>query len=300
MGIARPSFADMNGIAARALVSVLLPSQSRGSYRGGGHAPSPNRGGAGAGSAAGPVGSPELQLPALRRTGGTAGRGVGSEGTAAGSEVAGPRFSSASAASCSPPNTSPLADLVSHLCCHPAYRMLTLRAIPQMPPSSIDFTTFTWPAILKRLRQMFVTGSVLEEGMDWSVMPHSPASGSAALGAGPRANRAVANWLVLRGQGAGEVDVADFADPALTAAWAVDPLSVSYNSSKFGRCLMSASLLSNDRRCVGPIQRMLEHAYGMLESRAFVHQYETYGMGVSDFQACFARVEDIAQRYIQL
>ncbi|GIL51556.1 hypothetical protein Vafri_7527 [Volvox africanus] len=302
MGINRPSFTDMNGIAARALASVLLPSQSRGPNPGGSHAPNPTSGAPGTGAATGPGASPGLQLPALRRTPGSGGRGVGSEGAAAaagGSGLGAPR-SSASPASCPPPSTSPLAELVSHLCCHPAYRMLTLRAIPQLPPSSIDFTTFTWAAILKRLRQMLVTGSVLEEGMDWSVTPHSPGSGPAAQVPGPRVNRAVANWLVLRGQGAGGVDVADFADPALTAAWAVDPLSVSYNGNKFGRCLMSASLLSNDRRCVGPIQRMLEHAYGMLESRAFVHQYETYGMSVSDFQACFARIEDISQRYVRL
>ncbi|EFJ48639.1 delta tubulin [Volvox carteri f. nagariensis] len=235
MGIPRPSFADMNGIAARAMASVLLPSRLRG-----------------------------------------------------------PTNSS---------TTSPLADLVTQLCPHPAYRMLTLRAIPQLPPASIDFTTFTWPAILKRLRQMLVTGSVLEEGMDWSINPHSPAGArgtGATCGSSPRVNRAVANWLVLRGQGAGDVDVGEFADPALTSAWTVDPLSVSYNPAKFGRCLMSASLLSNDRRCVGPIERMQECAYGMLASRAFVHQYEAYGMSISDFTACFARIEDIAQRYVRL
>lgn len=50
-------------------------------------------------------------------------------------------------------------DIVEKLCCHPAYRLLTLRALPQMPPASIDFTTFTWPAILRRLRQMQITGA---------------------------------------------------------------------------------------------------------------------------------------------
>lgn len=28
-----------------------------------------------------------------------------------------------------------------------------------MPPASLDFTTFTWPAILRRLRQMQITGA---------------------------------------------------------------------------------------------------------------------------------------------
>lgn len=51
-------------------------------------------------------------------------------------------------------------DTVEKLCCHPAYRLLSLRSLPQMPPGSIDFTTFTWPAILRRLRQMQITGEL--------------------------------------------------------------------------------------------------------------------------------------------
>ena len=30
-----------------------------------------------------------------------------------------------------------------------------------MPAASVDFTTFTWPAILRRLRQMHITGALL-------------------------------------------------------------------------------------------------------------------------------------------
>ncbi|PNH05043.1 Tubulin delta chain [Tetrabaena socialis] len=303
MGIARPTFGDINTIAARALASLLLPSQTRkpgsGAPQGQGQGQGQGPHGRGAPGAAG--GGGPGQLPALRRTGSGSGS---SPGSAAGAPPPGPPAGGGRPPPCS---TSPLLDLVTHLCPHPAYRLLTLRAIPQLPPASIDFTTFTWPAILKRLRQMLITGSVLEEGMDWSVTSNSPgagqptyASAQAGGGGGARSNRAVASWLVLRGQGAADVDASDFADPALHTPWAVDPLAVSYSAHKFGRCLMSASLLSNDRRCVGPIQRMQEHAYGMLASRAYVHQYEKYGMGVSDFEACFARIEDIAQHYSML
>ena len=52
-------------------------------------------------------------------------------------------------------------DHVEHLCCHPGYRMLALRGVPQMPAASVGFTTFTWEGTLKRLRQMQVTGQRL-------------------------------------------------------------------------------------------------------------------------------------------
>ncbi|KAG2448245.1 hypothetical protein HYH02_006829 [Chlamydomonas schloesseri] len=312
-GIARPSFGDMNGIAARALAAALLPSQARGPYAGGaytppapqhqhhhhhpahGHAAGHGRNSPGSGSTGGGSG---VQLPALRRADSSGGR-LGGESPGLGSRAgsATPPPASGGGGSGFGVCTAPLAELLTRLCGHPAYRLLTLRSVPQLPPANIDFTTFTWPALTKRLRQMLVTGSVLEEGLDWSITPQSPGSAAAAAAgpglAGPSVNRALASWLILRGQGAGEVDVGDFADPALTAAWSAEPLAVSYSAGRFGRCAMSACLLSNDRR-------MQEHAYGMLESRAFVHQYEKYGLSVADFQECFARIEDIAQRYARL
>jgi tubulin delta len=51
------------------------------------------------------------------------------------------------------------ADAATRLCSHPAQRLLTLLSVPQMPARSVDFTTFTWPALLKRLRQMLTTGA---------------------------------------------------------------------------------------------------------------------------------------------
>ena len=35
----------------------------------------------------------------------------------------------------------------------------------------------------------------------------------------------------------------------------------------------------------------------MLASRAFVHQYEEFGLGLEGFQTCFSHVEDIVERY---
>ena len=45
---------------------------------------------------------------------------------------------------------------------------------------------------------------------------------------------------------------------------------------------------------------MQEKAVTMLSARAFVHQYEQFGLGVDEFRACFAHVEDVVQRYAEL
>uniref|UniRef100_A0A7S3QX23 Tubulin delta chain n=1 Tax=Dunaliella tertiolecta TaxID=3047 RepID=A0A7S3QX23_DUNTE len=313
MQIPRPSFADMNAVAAQSLTAALLPSTVRPPKHptaptspNGVHTPS-HRGSAQSQSVRARKGFERSPASAVRdgRDDATAQRPV--------------RL---------------LSDVVTHLCCHPMYRMLSLRSLPQVPSGSIDFTTFTWPAITKRLRQMLITGSSLEEGLDWGVstspshaspslqpttsprLHHSPGAGLAgtasagkgslassshsqpALMHGRHINKSLASWLVLRGQGAGTVDVGDlFADPALYPWWAVNPLLVSSHASPFAKCTMSAAMLSNDQSCVAPIEHMQERAYSMLSSRAYVHQYEKYGMTAHDFHECFAQVEEIAERY---
>lgn len=73
-------------------------------------------------------------------------------------------------------------DIVEKLCCHPAYRLLSLRALPQMPPASLDFTTFTWPAILRRLRQMQITGACLPSSPGHLLFTLSTLDCSSAVG----------------------------------------------------------------------------------------------------------------------
>ncbi|KAL3148897.1 hypothetical protein ABBQ32_001767 [Trebouxia sp. C0010 RCD-2024] len=148
LNIERPSFMDMNAVAARALSSALLPA----SYR--------------------PI------------AGGTSqsGRPVTLFG-----------------------------DIVEKLCCHPAYRLLSLRSLPQMPAGSIDFTTFTWPAILRRLQQMQVTGSLLEEGLRWDVKVNSSDNVH-----GRQVNKSLAAMLVLRSES--PESVAGLSTPAKATA----------------------------------------------------------------------------------
>lgn len=70
----------------------------------------------------------------------------------------------------------------------------------------------------------------MEEGMDWGVSVAEGTHGTRAAASGPFAhgqlqgrvsgiNRSLANWLVLRGHSAQDVDVTDFADPALYTPW---------------------------------------------------------------------------------
>ena len=83
----------------------------------------------------------------------------------------------------------------------------------------MTFETFTWPSVLKRLRQMLLTGSKLEEGMNWNVR----------LGGSDRSSiiKSLANYLVLRG----EVGLSGVQRTLFPAMYCAEPF-----------CLISASL----------------------------------------------------------
>lgn len=55
-------------------------------------------------------------------------------------------------------------ELASALACHPEYKLLSVSTVPQMPASSIAYSAFSWPALLKHLRQMLISNTKLEEG----------------------------------------------------------------------------------------------------------------------------------------
>lgn len=155
LGIARPSFTDLNQVVARSLAQTMLPSRRTDMPRG-------------------------LRL---------------------------------------------LSDVLSHVAPHPSYKVLSVRSVPQVPPKSMDFTTFKWDATLKRLRQMQMTGSAIEEGLNWYMTP-----GRKGM------NKTLATLLTVRGPGAADVDVDSmFRDPLLYSTVHPDPFQWTYSSAAFSR-----------------------------------------------------------------
>jgi hypothetical protein len=45
-----------------------------------------------------------------------------------------------------------------------------------MPVESVPYSVHTWPGVLKHLKQMQITGSRLEEGMNWRTSESSSTS----------------------------------------------------------------------------------------------------------------------------
>ena len=58
-----------------------------------------------------------------------------------------------------------ISDDIVNLCCHPGYKFLNIRNVPQTSKRSIEFTFDSWKAMLNNLRAMTASGSSSERGI---------------------------------------------------------------------------------------------------------------------------------------
>lgn len=98
-------------------------------------------------------------------------------------------------------------------------------------------------------------------------------------------------------QDAATADVSLLADRALYARWQPDPLRCAASPVRLARCDMAATLVANASCAAAPAARALPRAYDLFAARAYVHQYAAHGLADADFEAAFARVEDVLAAY---
>lgn len=190
-----------------------------------------------------------------------------------------------------------LSALSSFLCPHAHFKFLSVKTIPQIPDASHQYSRFMWAGLLRHLRQMLMTDSAMDEGMDWSVAPpiaHTPSG----CGHG-RINTSLANLLILRGNGLDSVDTSVLSDPGLYSKYtpASCTCSVWCSDQAFNRYEKCCTLVSNSQSCVGPLEKVCAKAWNMYSARAYVHQYEKYGFTDEDFMGSFVAVEQILKDY---
>ncbi|XP_034404217.1 tubulin delta chain [Cyclopterus lumpus] len=196
---------------------------------------------------------------------------------------------------------NPLGELVSALACHPEYKLLSVCTIPQVPSVSMAYSTFSWPSMLKHLRQMLISNTKMEEGIDWQVRPPAGSERTRSL-AGSGFNRSLANLLVLRGKDVYSAETGGFEDPALYTSW-LSP-EEAFNSWKspvpFNKYEKCATLVSNSQALLRPLDNMVGKAWNMFASRAYIHQYIKFGISEEDFLDSFTCIEQVISSYSQL
>ena len=206
-------------------------------------------------------------------------------------------------------------DLVASLCPHPLYKFLSIKTIPQILDSTHAYTCYLWAGLLKSLRQMLLTDAPTDEGMDWNVMPFAcqsphPTNNAGRGGCGSRAhghhrggfNVSLANLLILRGNNLENADVGMFHEPALYSSHSPRSCTCSVwcSSHSFNRYEKCCTLVSNSQSCVDPLEAVCGKAWDMFSSRAYLHQYERFGLTQEDFMDSFVAVEQLLKDYREL
>ncbi|KAG8518260.1 Tubulin delta chain, partial [Galemys pyrenaicus] len=191
---------------------------------------------------------------------------------------------------------NPLGDLMESLVPHPEFKMLSVRNIPQMSENSLAYSTFTWTGLLKHLRQMLISNAKMEEGMDWHVRPplsRLPTIGKVSVKKEINFNTSIANLVILRGKDVHSADLGGFKDPALYTSWLkpVDAFNVWKTQRAFSKYEKSAALVSNSQFLVKPLDMIVDKAWNMFASKAYIHQYTKFGIEEEDFLDSFTLLE---------
>ncbi|XP_048838357.1 tubulin delta chain isoform X2 [Brienomyrus brachyistius] len=196
---------------------------------------------------------------------------------------------------------NPVGDLMSSLACHAEYKLLSLSAIPHMSSSSLAYSSFTWPGLLKHLRQMLIANARMEEGIDWQVCVPPVRQGAERTGEIKQLqfNTSLANLLILRGKDVSCADSGAFLHPGLYSSWLPPEAAFRTWSSlmPFNGYEKSATLISNSQSLLQPLNKMVGKAWNMFASRAYIHQYTKYGISEEDFLDSFTALEQVISSY---
>lgn len=169
-----------------------------------------------------------------------------------------------------------ISDLLLTLCPNPKQKLMKCTIQPQINETNAKYSVLKWSTLLEQIT--------------------TPLSRSKAKLKNFK-DKSIANYLFLRGRDSLSCDVQSFRNG--TVYWnSVERLGVSYSPGTFRDLSHSISLISNRQSNVLPVLDALEQAKQMLNTNAFLHNYESYGLTKSDFQnACSVIENDLVENY---
>eukprot|EP00941_MAST-03F_sp_MAST-3F-sp1_P003698 g3698.t1 len=91
-----------------------------------------------------------------------------------------------------------------------------------------------------------------------------------------------------------------FQNPKLYASFSIDPFHLSVNENTFSKYDKSCSVISNSQTILKPLNRALNSAENMYHAKAYLHQYEKYGVEDIDFHEAFLQLRQIECNYKSL
>lgn len=170
---------------------------------------------------------------------------------------------------------------------------------------------YCFSSYCKFLLLLTVFDFILHSGVDWEVRLPTQTSlqtemiqpDSSTVETHPAArkkfNKSIANMVFMRGKDVHMADPTAFMDPKLYVNWVPSSSYVSFccHPRPFNNYEKSMTLLSNSQSPMLPLNSVVDKAWNMFGSRAYVHQYLKFGMLEDDFVDSFACLEQVIKNY---
>ncbi|KAL4449266.1 hypothetical protein ABPG74_015648 [Tetrahymena malaccensis] len=173
-------------------------------------------------------------------------------------------------------------DIYDLLLTDPRYKILSIKNVPQMPDASKSFQNDQWSALEKRIFQMQISNS-MESNINWSKKIDS---GIRSLG----------NILIGRGIDVQKQKFEMFAEPQIYKNQRVN-YRYYKDSHQFNNNEKSISMISNSQFCVEPLSIISNRAHQMYREKAYLYQYEKYGISQEEFFQSLAMFDQILFNY---
>ncbi|KAL8444770.1 hypothetical protein Emed_006085 [Eimeria media] len=210
----------------------------------------------------------------------------------------------------------PLREVVATAACHPAFKLLTCRylpqsLLPQAPPERLGGYGFTF--MLRQMQRMFARADTLDlqtlpRHIGWArsrQVHYSEEQRRAQLeeqernaAPDPLPNAAVAASCCLRGP-----EVNSLRDTAVTSfdvplwPYSLHPLQISAHPfAAFGEP-SSLGLTTSCRTPLPALRRTLEAGQDLLHAGAFVHHYEAFGVGPDELRLALDHFQETVEAY---
>ncbi|XP_063683557.1 tubulin delta chain-like [Bolinopsis microptera] len=187
-----------------------------------------------------------------------------------------------------------LDQVVEHLVPHPGYKLLTTRMMPVVSDYCREFTNTSWEMLGKYSRQMLLQNSILDEKLTWSVKPRSELKTSnwrVSL------NTCISNLVVCRGTGSRIPHIQEKFTVADIYLREKVRCMFGYSSSPFEKLEKSMFVLSNAEKNGDFLEQLIQESWAKFQAKAFLYQYESFGLGADWFNESFDIVQKVDQDY---
>ena len=185
-------------------------------------------------------------------------------------------------------------EIIEHLVPHPGFKLLSCRAMPIVSEHSQAFTNTSWEMLSKYARQMVLQNSILDEGLIWSIKPKSELTTNNKRVV---LNTCISNFVVCHGVNSPIVEVeekfgvSDFYKTNRTRCM------FGYSPHCFQKLDKSIFVISNATKNGDFLENLLDESWTKIQAKAFMYQYEAFGIDNNWFVESFNTIQKVSQDY---